>query len=424
MKKRLWVGIAIGLLAGWGFGRGCRPPSATGPAAADGAEVEKPAEVWTCSMHPQIRQPKPGLCPICHMDLVLATMGEQWELDVSEIELSATAQKLAAVETAPVVRGPAAVEVRLSGKLQPDETRVAVIASRVAGRVDQLYANALGLAVKAGDAVADLYSPELVSAAQELRQAAAAENGEAGGILEAARERLRLWGLTAEQIEALERDENRRDQMTFYAPISGVVIAKNVRAGQYVETGEPILAVADLSHLWLLLDAYESDLHWLRVGQAVTFSVAAQPGGQFTGDIAFIEPVVSSATRTVKVRVEVTNSDGQLKPEMFARAVVEAVVGEEGAPPLLIPATAPLLTGARALVYVADAEREGVFAAREIELGPRAGDFYIVQSGLVEGEKVASRGAFKIDSSLQIQGKPSMMAPAGHAAPAGGHGHD
>ena len=425
MKKVILLGIGIGLLAGLWLGRGCADRrSAAAPASAAAVVAAKPAEVWTCSMHPQIRQPKPGQCPICGMDLILAVGGEDDPVDgVREIELSAHAQKLAEVETAPVERRAVAVDIRLAGRIQPDETRTAVIAPRVAGRIDKLYANVLGMPVKAGEPLAELYSPELVSAQQELLQMAKAPG--AASLLEAARERLRLWGLTAEQIAGIERDGQVHDHVTFVAPIGGIVLEKDVREGQYVDAGMRLFTVADLSRVWVQLDAYESDLAWLRTGQEVEFEAEAYPGEMFKGAIAFIEPVLDPATRTVRVRADVPNAVGRLKPEMFVRAVVRAAVAGDGAEaPLVIPATAPLLTGTRAVVYVAVPDREGVFEGREVVLGPRAKDFYVVREGLYEGEQVVVQGAFKIDSSLQIQGKPSMMAPAGGAMDMKGHVHE
>lgn len=409
--------MAVAGLAIFGLGwliRGCFwavPPPPGGSVA--GAPAEPATEFWTCSMHPQIRQPKPGQCPICFMDLIpAATHGSGSDTGPREIELSAAARQLAGIETAPAERRAVAVDIRLAGKVRLDETRVAVITPRVPGRIDRLYANFTGMAVQPGDPLADLYSPELVSAQQELLQAAKlAAGGGADSLLAATRERLRRWGLTDEQIAGIERDGQVQSHVTFTAPIGGIVVEKDAREGQYVETGMRLFTVADLSRVWVVLDAYESDLALLRNGQDVEFEAEAYPGEIFKGTLAFMDPVVDPATRTVRVRVEVANADGRLKPEMFVRALVRASVAEAGeALPLVVPATAPLVTGPRAVVYVAVPDRAGVFAGREVVLGPRAGDFYVVREGLREGEPVVVHGAFKIDSSLQIQGMPSMMA--------------
>ncbi|HLA41595.1 MAG TPA: efflux RND transporter periplasmic adaptor subunit, partial [Candidatus Glassbacteria bacterium] len=182
--------------------------------------------------------------------------------------------------------------------------------------------------------------------------------------------------------------------------------------------------VADLSRLWLQLEAYESDLPWLAVGQAVKFTTESYPGESFSGTVRFIDPVVDPAKRTVRVRVEVPNANSRLKPDMFARSTVDASPAgiDKSKAPLVIPASAPLITGKRAVVYVEVAGKENVYEGREVVLGPRTGDYYIVRDGLAEGEMVVVNGNFKIDSALQILAKPSMMSPAG-GAPAPGHGH-
>ncbi|HAU37562.1 MAG TPA: metal transporter, partial [Phycisphaerales bacterium] len=279
--------------------------------------------------------------------------------------------------------------------------------------------------------------------------------------------------LTAEQVAAVEQRGKAEDHVTVNAPVSGIVIQKNAQEGMYVQTGTHIYAIADLSQLWVKLDAYEADLSWLRYGQKVEFTSVSYPGETFTGTIAFIDPILNPVTRTVKVRVNVPNPRGKLKPEMFVHGVVhsrvaaggrvldEALAGKWMCPmhpeivkdsagkcdlcgmplvqaeslgyvsaapteqdkPLVIPVSAALVTGTRAIVYV---EKPGVaqptYEGREIVLGPRAGNYYLVRQGLTEGERVVTRGNFKIDSALQIQAKPSMMSPEGGGASAG-HSH-
>lgn len=425
MKNRIVIAAAVALVVGLGIGRGCAPRQVRMDAAeTSGLQSAAKTEVWTCSMHPQIRQPKAGKCPICGMDLIPVATDSGDSADAPRrLVLSPAARELAEIAVAPVERRSVAVEIRMVGKVRFDETRLAYIAPRVAGRIDRLVANFVGMSVKAGDPLADLYSPELVSAQQELLQAAKLPGGASDALLAATRERLRLWGLTAEQIAGIERSGQVRDHVTFTSPIGGIVVEKEAREGQYVETGMRLFTVADLSQVWVLLDAYESDLAVLRNGQAVEFEAEAYPGEPFQGILAFIDPVLNPMTRTVKVRVEVANADGRLKPEMFVRALVRASATAEGAEaPLVIPASAPLVTGKRAVVYVAVPQKEGAYEGREVVLGPRAGDFYVVREGLQEGEQVVVNGAFKIDSSLQIQGRPSMMAPEGGSVPAG-HAH-
>lgn len=475
--RLLLIAIVVAFAAGFLL-RG--QPAAETPASqiTPGALHDHGAEstqIWTCSMHPQIRQPKPGKCPICGMDLIpVANDSAPGDDQPRQLVLSPAARKLAELAMAPVERRSAAVEIRMVGKVQFDETRLAYIAPRVPGRIDRLYANFTGMPVKPGDHLADMYSPDMVSAQKELLLALKASGVEpsSASLLNATRERLRLWGLTAEQIAEIERSGQVRDHVTFYSPIGGIVVEKEAREGQYVETGMRLFTVADLTRVWVQLDAYESDLAWLRYAQEVTFQTEAYPGETFRGTIAFIDPILDPMTRTVKVRVNVPNADGRLKPEMFVRAVVQATLAADGkvlrsdlkgkwispmhpevikdgpgtcdvcgmplvraedlgyaAPdeatvvlPLVIPASAPLVTGKRAVVYVAVPQKEGTYEGREVVLGPRAGDYFLVREGLHEGEQVVVNGNFKIDSSLQIQGKPSMMAPEGGAAPVG-HQH-
>ncbi|MCL7488227.1 MAG: efflux RND transporter periplasmic adaptor subunit, partial [Desulfobulbaceae bacterium] len=228
----------------------------------------------------------------------------------------------------------------------------------------------------------------------------------------AARKKLQLLGLTDKQISNVVNLKSPSDQVTLTAPISGIVIDKKVTEGMYVKTGTQIYTIADLSRLWIILEAYESDLHAISVGQPVEFSAEAFPGRHFSGRVAYIDPLVDNRTRTVRVRLNVDNSDLLLKPGMFVRAVAKSSpAGDSETLPLLIPASAPLLTGKRAIVYIQLPDREGVYEGREIILGPRRGEYYQVTSGLTEGELVVNRGNFKIDSAIQIQARPSMMNP-------------
>jgi Cu(I)/Ag(I) efflux system membrane fusion protein len=413
--------IVVGLVGGYSIGRGGKEATIEGEHTA-GESHE--AQVWTCSMHPQIRQPKPGRCPICAMDLIPVTETGAGEVGNRELRLSPAARKLAEIQTVPVERRPVTAEVRMVGKVEYDETRVSYITSWVPGRLERLYVDYTGVAVKQGDPMVAVYSPELVAAQEELLQSIkAAEQLQASDVeilkraadqtVGAVREKLRLWGLKVEQIAEIEARGTVAETVVIRAPAGGVVVEKNAFEGQYVTTGTRIYTIADLSHVWVKLDAYESDLPWVRPGQHVRFSAEAYPGETFEGKIAFIDPVLDSGTRTAKVRVNLDNPDGQLKPEMFVRGIIEARMetASDGEPPLVIPASAPLITGKRAVVYL---ETEpGLYAGREVTLGPRTGDFYIVEAGLEEGQRVVTRGNFKIDSAIQILAKPSMMNPEG-----------
>ncbi len=472
--KAAGLAVLLGIVAfaaGYWF-RGGREATETAPGRQAARETTtKKVELWTCSMHPQIKLPKPGQCPICFMDLMPLAADDADDGGPRELTVSEAAKALMRIETAPVERRLVTAEVRMVGKVDFDETRVSYITAWVPGRIDRLFVDYTGVPVKKGDHMVYLYSPELLSAQEELLQAIKTatrlEDGTAGIVretasatVEAAREKLRLWGLTAEQIEAIVRRQAPDDHMTIHAPAGGIVIDKNAQEGMYVNTGTRIYTIADLSRVWVNLDAYESDLQWLKYGQPVEFSAESYPGEVFQGTVSFIHPVLNEATRTVKVRVTVANENGRLKPGMFVRAVVSADVAAGGrvmdaalagkwispmhpeivkdAPgecdvcgmplvsaeslgyvsdgpkpgdmPLVIPASAPLLTGKRAVVYVEVTGRDRpTYEGREIALGPRAGDYYLVKDGLDQGERVVTHGAFKLDAELQIQAKPSMM---------------
>jgi Cu(I)/Ag(I) efflux system membrane fusion protein len=456
-------------------------PSVSPEATTAHAQTEtRQAQKWYCSMHPQIVRDRPGLCPICEMELIPMPQGLTAEAAPRELVVSEAAAQLMDVETSPVERRWVAHEIRMVGKVQYDEARVKHIAAWVPGRLDRLYVDFTGTTVRKGDHLVSLYSPQLISAQGELLQAAKTVKNaaptaseyltqSATSTLQAAREKLRLLGLTPAQVGEIERSGAPMTHLTIYAPIGGVVIQKLANEGMYVDTGMQIYTVADLSQVWVKLDAYESDLPWIRYGEHVQFTPEAYPGETFTGRVSFIDPVLDPMTRTVKVRVDVPNPHGRLKPEMFVRATVRSQMNQGGkvmdpdlagkwicpmhpsvvkaeasacdicgmdlatteslgyvAPdgsgpaPLVIPETAPLVTGKRAVVYVKKPDTAvPTFEGREIVLGSKAGNFYVVESGLNEGEQVVTRGNFKIDAALQIQAKPSMMNPEGGAVPAG-----
>ena len=482
----LVVVLPLVFLAGYVAARLVQAPAKASDAGEDGTSKKTPkaAEVWTCSMHPQIKLPKPGKCPICAMDLILLDESSSSGSGPT-LKLSKAAAKLAEIQTSKVHRDWAEAELRFVGKVAYDETRVKTITSWVPGRLDRLFVDYTGVAVRKGDHLVEIYSPELITAQEELLQAIRSVEELKGSSSErvlvsarasvkAARERLELLGVTAPQLAKLERTKSVSDHLTIYAPRGGIVVHKNAMEGSYVKTGSPIYRIADLSVVWVNLEAYESDLAWLRYGQAVSFRTEAFPGEEFEGRISFIDPILDDRTRTVKVRVNVPNAEGRLKPGMFVRATVLTRMSEGGVVmdptladkwispmhpeivkdepgdcdvcgmplvraesmglastrdgalrlPLLVPATAVLLTGKRAVVYVRTSgdDEAPKFEGRVVRLGARAGDHYVVRGGLKQGEVVATNGAFKIDSALQIQAKRSMMLPDDEGSSKGGEG--
>jgi membrane fusion protein, copper/silver efflux system len=369
-------------------------------------EVGK-ASIWTCSMHPQIRMSAPGKCPICGMDLIPLNQGAAI-VDSESIKLTKEAAELANVLTSVVTHLKPVKEVRLYGKVQADERSVQSQVAHFAGRIEKLMVNFTGESVRKGQTLALIYSPELITAQQELLEAAKTKSLQPE-IYEAAKYKLRQWKLTEKQIANIESSGNIQNNFEIVSNSTGIVTALRVNSGDYINQGSVLFEVADLSNVWIIFDAYESDLPFLKINEKVSFTFQALPGINFSGNIIFIDPVLDPVTRVSKVRVEIGNVSGKLKPEMFATGIVYANLTEYN-DKLIIPRSAVLWTGKRSIVYVKQpATNEFVFKIREIELGPLLGDSYVVIKGLDEGEEIVTQGAYSVDAAAQLEGKPSMM---------------
>lgn len=368
-------------------------------------------EIWTCSMHPQIRRNEPGQCPICGMDLIpLDNVGTAAEMDPLSVNMSPTAMQLAQVRVEKVGTSAAEKSVRLNGKIQEDERLVFSQSSHIPGRIERLAVNFTGEFVTKGQPIAYIYSPELVTAQEELFQAQKMSEAYPQ-LFAAAKEKLRNWKLTHGQIASIIQSGKAREEFPVMADVSGYVTEKNVNVGDYIARGEPIYKIARLSSVWVLFDVYESDMPWIKEGDKVSFTVASRPGDKYEARISYIDPVIDPQTRVAKARVEVNNKELELKPEMFVSGTVKAKIPMKSNA-LVIPKTAVMWTGERSVVYVQSTH--GVsFMMREVELGPSLGESYIVESGLEEGEEIVVNGTFSVDAAAQLAGKPSMMNPEG-----------
>jgi len=371
--------------------------------------------IWTCSMHPQIRLDKPGKCPICGMELIpLKESGSSEDssatIDPNAIQLSEEAIALANVQTSVVTNENPMKDLRLYGKIQPDERLMQSQTAHVSGRVERLWVNYTGESVRKGQTLASIYSPELYTAQQELLETVRMSNYQQKPYLvDAAREKLRLWNLTDKQITAVERSGKVSPIVEIKATTSGKVIAKQVNQGDYINQGAVLFQIADLSRVWAVFQAYEGDLPFLKQGSKIDFTLQAIPEKFFSGKISFIDPVINPATRTAGVRVELNNNDGKLKPEMFVTGNVKASLGQYKEQ-LVIPQSAVLWTGRRSVVYVKTPGMSvPTFIMREINLGPSLSGAYVVLGGLTSGEEIVTNGAFSIDASAQLEGKQSMM---------------
>ncbi|MFT6865970.1 MAG: Cu(I)/Ag(I) efflux system membrane fusion protein [Cyclobacteriaceae bacterium] len=419
-NKYILVGITLilGLAIGWLI----KPSAYQTIDVSDHQHISESnnQQIFTCSMHPQIRMNEPGQCPICGMDLIPLESSDS-DLDPMAISMSPTAMQLAHVQTMVVEKGNAEKSIRLTGKVQADERLMYTQSSHIPGRIEKLSVNFTGELVSVGQVIAYIYSPDLVTAQEELFEAQKIKETQPA-LFNAAKEKLKNWKLTDEQIEKIVASKNTIEQFPILANVSGYVTKKMVNLGDYIKQGEAIYEIADLSNVWILFDVYESDMTWIKKGATVFYTVRSIPSKPFKGIISYIDPIIDPKTRVAKARIEIANKGMLLKPEMFASGTVESRINAKTTS-ITIPKTAVMWTGKRSVVYVMQNSDQGVsFLMREITLGPELGESYAIESGLHAGEEIAVNGTFSIDAAAQLAGKPSMMNPEGGVAMTG-HNH-
>lgn len=406
---------------------------------------------------------QPGRCPVCGMELVEATSDAKG--DGISIHIQPAARRLAGIQTAEAVEGEATRTIRTIGSIDFDQSQMATIAAYIDGRIEKMFADYVGVKVAEGDDLATLYSPQLYSAQAEF---VAALESRIGGsrlnlnntdLAEMAREKLSELGMSAVQMEHLQRSRTPQSRIRIASPQAGTVIDKLVVEGDYVKTGQTIFRIADLRAVWLMLDLFPDDAAHVRFGQRVAAEVQSLPGEIFMGRVAFIDPTVDPKTRTVRVRVEILNIEGKLRPGEYATARIEVpvVYSEKIYDPLLsgkyispmhpqiirdepgdcpicgmdlisteelgfspepvpeqrvvkVPRDAVLLAGDQGVVYVET--DPGRFEVRRVTVGPMTQDEAVILEGLEPGEIVATHGNFLIDSQMQLSGNPSLLDPS------------
>jgi Cu(I)/Ag(I) efflux system membrane fusion protein len=402
--------IALAVVAGFTIGYlvsgGAKPSEEMHAAHKVSGDTE--SQVWTCAMHPQIRQNEPGDCPICGMDLI--PLSEMSSDNPLVMEMTHEAAKLANISTVRVgINGGSALKtISLTGKIQVDERQISSQVAHIPGRIEQLFVTFTGEQVNKGQKMVTLYSPELVGAQRELIEAARWKDTRPQ-LLEAARNKLRYWKISESTIEQIEESGKIEPNITVYADQGGVVLNRRVAIGDHVMEGQVLFDIVNLNRVWALFDAYEEDLATVRLDDEISFTVQAVPGQTFKARISFIDPVINPKTRVALLRAEVSNTRGLLKPEMLVRGVIESHVRSK-AQLMTVPKSAVLWTGARSVVYV---ELPGTtvpsFEFREVTIGEAVGEQYTVLSGLEDGERVVVNGAFVIDASAQLNNMASMM---------------
>lgn len=419
MKKYInyIVILVVGLLLGWLiFGR-----SSNESVLHDHTENTQADQLWTCSMHPQIMQPDPGDCPICGMDLIPAQSSEDGLL-ADQFKLTENAMALANIQTTKIGLGNRIGNIlELSGKIAENEEVNAVQVSYFSGRIERLNVSFTGEKVRKGQLLASIYSPELYAAQQELITASSLKESQPA-LYNAVRNKLKLWKLSDAQINQIEETGKVKENFPVYATVSGTVTEKLVEQGDYIKQGQPLLKIANLNTVWANFDVYENQINAFKKGQIVAVTTNAYPNKDFKGKVDFIDPVLNTKTRTVTLRVVLSNADQVLKPGMFVKASIEGLK-QDNKDLLTIPTSAVLWTGERSVVYLKTDPNKSVFEMKEVVLGKQIGEHYEVLDGLLAGNEIVTHGTFTVDAAAQLQGKKSMMNKDGGKTTTGHEEH-
>ncbi len=424
MKKSIiYIGLAVivGLFAGYLlFGGG--NSGDRGITEHDHAEDASSDQMWTCSMHPQIMQPEPGDCPICGMDLIPAEAGADG-LAANAFKMTQNALALANIQTTMVGMNELEGSVlKLSGKIRENEDANAVQVTYFSGRIEKLNVSSTGEKVYKGQLLATVYSPELVSAQQELLTTLSLKESQPE-LYKAVRQKLKLWKLSEKQINGIEASGEIKENFPVYATVSGTVIEKMVEEGDYIKLGQPLYKISNLNSIWAVFDAYENQFSNIKVGQNVKVTTTAYPDKTFDAKVSFIDPILNASTRTVMIRTVLNNTSDLFKPGMFVEGEIEIKRSAKNKESIVIPSSAVMWTGERSIVYVKTNPNEPVFEMREVILGNSTNSTYTVISGLNNGEEIVANGTFTVDAAAQLQGKKSMMNQDGGTTMTGHEGH-
>ena len=374
---------------------------------------ENHIEHWTCSMHPQIDMPEPGQCPICGMDLIPKKDNQDEKLAPNRFKMPESAIELANIQTFTVGENTMTDNNRslsLSGKIVQNERNKSTQTAHFSGRIEKLYFRAKGDLVKKGNLIALIYSPELVTAQNELIQALEVKESQPE-LYNSVRKKLLNWKLTEEQVRGIEQNKGIITNYKIYSNVNGIITKMYIEEGDHLKEGDKLFDVINLNTVWAEFDVFERDISYIKKGGNITIKPNAYPNMIINAKIDFIDPLLDPKTRTVKVRATIRNRNYTLKPEMIITGEykVESKTGSKEK--ILIPKSAVMWTGKRSIVYVKPEKEKAEFELRVVNLGKESGDMYEIVSGLIPGEEVVSNGTFTIDAAAQLQGKASMMNP-------------
>lgn len=404
----LYSGLLIlGLFLGYLLFGGSNDPQSVGEHVEDAHTDEAGNIVYTCSMHPQVRQNEPGNCPICGMELIPADDGDESTDNPYTLTMTQASMKLAEIQTTPVVMDRPVSTFTLPGKVTENKNSVSNVTAHFPGRIRDLYVDYTGTYVTEGQRLASIYSPELIAAQQELLETAK-HKSQNPQLYKASRRKLLLWEFPESTINKIENSGKIMTVLDFYSPVSGYVSELAISREDHIMEGSMMYRIVDLSTVWVDFQAFESNISSIEEGNNIEFSVEALPGQTFESTVVYVDPFLDDNSRTATIRARVQNPKNKLKPGMLAEADVQSSISKESQ--LMVPRSAIMWTGKRSIVYVQVlSTKEPTFEAREVVLGKRAGNFYVVESGLSEGEEVVTNGTFKIDSAAQLSDKLSMM---------------
>jgi RND family efflux transporter MFP subunit len=414
------VALILGALAGGGIRSGFHAVFHSGD-SGEGSETsaQGQAQFYTCGMHPWVILPKPGSCPICGMDLVPLDAGKF----TGEVTIDPIVVQNIGVRTAKVVDGALSSTIRTVGNIEYDERLVRDINIKVSGWIERIHVDYLGAEVKKNDPLFEVYSPDLYAAQKEYmvayrnRESGAADSAagivpQAGSLLESARTRLLYYDITPDQIAALERTGEPAKTMVIRSPYAGVVTEKHSNEGMRVDPGMRVYRIADVSQVWVMATLYEYQLPYVQVGQRAKMTLPYIPGQVFEGKVVYIYPYLSEKSREVRVRIEIGNPYGVLKPGMFANIELQNTLERKR---ILAPREAIIDTGERQVAFVSLGE--GRFEPREVTMGTEADDGMVeILAGLEPGENVVTSGQFLIDSEAKIREALAKMIKGDMAA--------
>ena len=447
-RTRPFLSGIVAALAAAFLALACRESGKTAPAASPGHEGHAPPAAtpapakadrrilyWVDPMHPAYKSDKPGTAPDCGMDLVPVyeeTGGSATARNpvagYAAIALPPESRRTIGLRVEKVEMREVTQTIRTVGRVTFDETLLRQIHSKFEGYIEKLFVNATGQAVRKGEPLLSIYSPELLATQEEYllayrsrqRFASSSDPGLARGaadLYDAARRRLLLWDIRPEDLDRLEKSGLTQKALTLVSPVDGFVLTRTAVAGARVMPSDSLFEIASLERVWVLADVYESEAPFVRPGQTAHVRLSYLPGRTWDGRVTFIAPVLDAATRTLKVRIEIPNRDAVLKPEMYADVLLERPLGRV----LTGPESAVLATGTRFVVFVEASE--GRFEPREVEVGPKVDSSYQVLQGLGPGDAVVTQANFLIDSESRLKAAIAAMAPGERETPAPEHRH-